>query len=328
MEHQPHRREPVRDRRPRPARRRRDGCIRAHGRAAHGRRHARAPDALERVRRAAAARGRLHRRHRRRRCARHQARHAAHRDLRRRAPRPHRRRDEPHLRCRRAAGHRRADADRHGLLPRHQRHAHDRAHRRAQLCRARQLHAPPPAASGHTDAAHGGDRRVRGHPRAHGGRRAGSTRDACMRHLRRLDRGKRAAAPAGGAPARRRDRKRERDAGRHQGRPAGGRRRRPRGEAPRRRGREALCARRARAGGHRHGARQARRKRSHPPALPEQAGAANPGHVRADDGGLPRARRHGARAGRAHLVLRAHAVEGLHAKPLRPRGRHSVVAGV
>ena len=117
----------------------------------------------------------------------------------------------------RCVGRRRADADRHGLLPRHQRHAHDRAHRRVQLRRARQLHAPPPAASGHTDAAHGGDRRVRGHPRAHGGRRAGSARDARVRHLRRLNRGKRAAAPAGGAPARRRDRQRERDAGRHQG---------------------------------------------------------------------------------------------------------------
>lgn len=35
-------------------------------------------------------------------------------------------------------------ADRHGLLPRHQRHAHDRAHRRVQLRRARQLHAPAP----------------------------------------------------------------------------------------------------------------------------------------------------------------------------------------
>lgn len=33
---------------------------------------------------------------------------------------------------------------------------------------------PPPAASGHADAAHGRDRRVRGHPRAHGDRRAGS----------------------------------------------------------------------------------------------------------------------------------------------------------
>lgn len=69
-------------------------------------------------------------------------------------------RDELHLRCRRAAGRRRADADRHGLLPRHQRHAHDRTHRRMQLRRARQLHAPPPAASGHTDAAHGRDRRI------------------------------------------------------------------------------------------------------------------------------------------------------------------------
>ena len=36
----------------------------------------------------------------------------------------------------------------------------------------------------------------------------------------------------------------------------------------------------------------------------------------------------GQRTGHAHLVLRAHAVEGLHAQPLRPRGRHSVVAGI
>ena len=160
VEHQPRRREPVRDRHARPARRRRDGCVRTHGRAAHGRRHARAADALEHFRCAAAACGGLHRRHRRGRCARHRPGHAAHRDLRREYARAHRRGDELHIRCGRAAGRGRADADRDGLLPRHQRHAHDRAHRRAQPCRARQLHAPHHAAHGRADAAHGGLRRV------------------------------------------------------------------------------------------------------------------------------------------------------------------------
>ena len=65
-----------------------------------------------------------------------------------------------HVRRGRAAGHRRADTDRDGLLPRHQRHAHDRAHRRVQPCQARQLHAPRHAAHGRADAAHGGLRRV------------------------------------------------------------------------------------------------------------------------------------------------------------------------
>ena len=91
---------------------------------------------------------------------------------------------------------------------------------------------------------------------------------------------------------------------------------------------ETLWARRARSGGRGHGARETGRERSHPPALHEQTGTAGPGHVRTDDGGLPRTGRHGARAGRAHLVLRAHAVERLHAQPLRPRGRHPVVAGI
>jgi hypothetical protein len=52
------------------------------------------------------------------------------------------------------------DAGRDGLLPRHQRHAHDWTHRRMQPCRARQLHAPHSAAHGRADAAHGGLRRV------------------------------------------------------------------------------------------------------------------------------------------------------------------------
>ena len=160
VEHQPHRREPVRGRCARPARRRRIGRVRAHGRAAHGRRHARAADALEHLRRAAAARRRLHRRPRRGRCARHRPRHAAHRDLRRADARAHRRWDKLHIRPSRTARCCRTDADRDGLLPRHQRHAHDRAHRWVQPRRARQLHAPAHAAHGRADAAHSGFRRV------------------------------------------------------------------------------------------------------------------------------------------------------------------------
>lgn len=235
----------VRGRRPRPARRRRDGRVRAHSRAAHGRRHARAPDALERVRRAAAARGRLHRCHRRGRCARHRPGHAAHRDLRAASAASASPPDELHLRmpprCRIAAGqtltvtvfYRGINAMRTiGLIG-------GCSHAELGNCTR-----PPPCCIWPCRCStRQRPARTRSSPRS---RRSTcwQRRDARVRHLRRLNRGKRAAASAGGAPARGRDRQRERDTGRHQGRPAGGRRRRPRGEAPRRRGREALQARR------------------------------------------------------------------------------------
>ncbi|MFR0796511.1 MAG: hypothetical protein ACLSHG_09610 [Oscillospiraceae bacterium] len=71
VEHQPHRREPVRVRRARPARRGRDGCIRAHGRAAHGRgTHVRLT--LSNIFGVLPLHvGGLYHRHRRRRCTRH-----------------------------------------------------------------------------------------------------------------------------------------------------------------------------------------------------------------------------------------------------------------